>query len=483
MHHGHTPPVLSAEGEIRPVERAPWLERWSWALYDFSNTIFSMNVATLYFAVWFVNDIGATEVQYATANGIASVMVVAAIPFLGAISDARRRRKQWVVWFTVVSCIACVLMGVFGQSTLPLVGTGVDSGNMRESTWHPTMTALLPVFVCYILANFAYQAAQPFYNAMMPELVPVEERGRLSGLGTAVGYIGSIVGVVLVFPFFTGGLPLLGALPANVVSGLRSLVPFTDHAGRVSTFVPTGALFLLFSLPLFFFCRDHNPAPRGAPIRWKAALSDVAHTIRDARRHPGALRFILSSFLYQDAIGTIVTMMTLYAVNALGFAEGSEVTVFVVLTVPAVIGSYIAGLMVDRIGPKRTLQITLWIWVALLVAMMLVPTQTAFWFVGLAIGLNFGGVGAAERPMMLSLIPDAEAGRYFSLMLLSARVAAIAGPFLWGYTIKWLEPGMGTPMAYRAAVATINVMFIIALFVLRGVPDKRDRSADSALPA
>jgi UMF1 family MFS transporter len=313
--------------------------------------------------------------------------------------------------------------------------------------------------------------------------VPVEERGRLSGLGTAVGYIGSIVGVVLVFPFFTGGLPLLGALPANVVSGLRSLVPFTDHAGRVSTFVPTGVLFLLFSLPLFFFCRDHNPAPRGAPIRWKAALSDVAHTIRDARRHPGALRFILSSFLYQDAIGTIVTMMTLYAVNALGFAEGSEVTVFVVLTVPAVIGSYIAGLMVDRIGPKRTLQITLWIWVALLVAMMLVPTQTAFWFVGLAIGLNFGGVGAAERPMMLSLIPDAEAGRYFSLMLLSARVAAIAGPFLWGYTIKWLEPGMGTPMAYRAAVATINVMFIIALFVLRGVPDKRDRSADSALPA
>jgi UMF1 family MFS transporter len=318
---------------------------------------------------------------------------------------------------------------------------------------------------------------------MMPELVPVEERGRLSGLGTAVGYIGSIVGVVLVFPFFTGGLPLIGALPAEFVAGLRSIVPFTSHAGRVSTFVPTGILFLLFSIPLFLFCRDHNPAPRGTPIRWRAAFSDVTQTIRDARQHPGALRFILTTFLYQDAIGTIVGFMTLYAVNALGFADGSEVTVFVVLTVPAVLGSYVAGIMVDRIGPKRTLQITLWIWVALLIGMVLVPTKTAFWFVGLAIGLNFGGVGAAERPMMLSLIPDAEAGRYFSLMLLSARVAAIAGPFLWGYTIKFLSPSVGTPMAYRAAVATVDVMFIIALFVLRGVPNKREKPAILATAA
>jgi MFS-type transporter involved in bile tolerance (Atg22 family) len=85
--------------------------------------------------------------------------------------------------------------------------------------------------------------------------------------------------------------------------------------------------------------------------------------------------------------------------------------------------------------------------------------------------------------MMLSLIPDAEAGRYFSLMLLSARVAAIAGPFLWGYTIKALEPGMGTPMAYRAAVLTVNVMFIISLFILRGVPDKRESSTPLPTPA
>ena len=155
--HGHPAPVLTDDGEIRPVTRAPALERWSWALYDFSNTIFSMNVATLYFAVWLVSDIGASEVQYATANGIASVMVVAAIPVLGAISDVRRRRMPWVVGFTILSCIACVLMGVFGVTTLPLMGTGIDSGVLRQPDWHPSASALFPVLTFYVIANFAYR--------------------------------------------------------------------------------------------------------------------------------------------------------------------------------------------------------------------------------------------------------------------------------------------------------------------------------------
>jgi MFS transporter, UMF1 family len=468
-------PILP-DGEIRPLTRAPVRERWSWALYDFANTIFSMNVGTLYFTLWLIEDLGAPEMLYATANGIASLLVVVAIPVLGAISDVRRRRKPWVVGFTVASCIACALIGVFGVTTLPLVGTGVIGGAPRAAGWHMSSVALVPMLACYVIASFAYQAAQPFYNAMLPELVPVEEQGRMSGLGVAVGYVGSIVGVMLVKPFFNGELPLIGALPAGFVHGLRSIMPFTATAGAVATFVPTGILFLLVSLPLFIFCRDHNPAPKGTPIRWKAAFAEVAHTIRDSKRHPGALRFIITTLIYQDAIGTIITFMTVYAVKALGFAAGSAVTLFVILTIPAIFGSYIAGQMVDRIGPKKTLQATLWIWVALLICLAIVPTQSAFWVVGFAIGLNFGGVNASERPMLLALIPDVEAGRYFSLLLLSARVAAIVGPFVWSITVWGIEPSFGTAFAYRAAVLTVVAMFVIALWVLRGVPDRREKT-------
>ena len=480
-HPQHVAPALERDGEIRPVVRAPAVERWSWALYDFSNTIFSMNVATLYFSVWIVSDLGSTDLVYAMANAAASVLMVVAIPVLGAISDARRRRKPWVVWFTIASCLACASIGIVGQTTIPLIGEGIAHPASVPAGWHVSVTALLPVLVAFAIANFAYQAAQPFYNAMLPELVPVEEQGRLSGLGVAVGYVGSIIGVLLVQPFVAGGWPALNLkFSSGVMDTLHTLVPFTAVGGRVATFAPTGLLFLLFSLPLFLFCRDHNPAPTGTRVNWRKAFRDVKETITQARRHPGALRFIITSLVYQDAIGTIVSFMTLYAVRAIGFRGGAEVTLFMVLTIPAVFGSYVYGHMVDRIGAKRSLSITLWIWFALLIAMMLVRTQSAFWVVGLAIGLNFGGVNAIERPLLLTLIPDVEAGRYFSLMLLSARVAAIIGPLLWGLTTFALEGPFGTNLAYRAAVFVVALMFVIALWILKGVPDRRPQRLRAA---
>ena len=367
--------------------------------------------------------------------------------------------------------IACLALGI------ALTGTSVDTQATLPAGWHATGAPLFWVLTASVIAMFAYQAAQPFYNAMMPELVPVEEQGRLSGFGTAIGYVGSIFGVLFVMPFFSGKLPVIGDLGPGTMRVLHTLVPFTSHGGRVSAFVPTALLFLVFSLPLLVFCRDHNPAPRGTPVDWRRAVREVFNTIRDARQHPGTIRFILASFVYQDAIGTIVGFMTLYAVKAVGFDKGSEVTLFLVLTVPSIFGSFIYGHLVDRLGAKRSLMTTLVLWIVLLGVMIVVPGKNAFWLVGLAIGLNFGGVPTAERPVLLGLVPDVEAGRYFSLMLLSSRAAAIIGPLIWGLTVDGLESSFGTAIAYRAAVMTVALMFVIAAFILRGVPDRSPQRA------
>ena len=469
MHHAA--PSIAAAGAAQPVKsRVPGRERASWALYDFANTIFSMNVATLYFSVWLIADLHASNNVYALGNGLSSLLVVASVPILGAISDARRRRKAWVTGFTLVSCVACAMIGIAGQLTLPLVGAEVVNGAALPAGWLPGVGRFAWVLLAFVVANYAYQAAQPFYNAMMPDLAPPSEQGRLSGLGTAVGYVGTIVGLLLVFPFFSGAVPLLGTLPAGVVHVLRTAVPFTAHAGRVSTFVPTALLFFLFALPLMLFCRDHHPVPGRVPVPWRRAFADLGHTLRDTRRHRGVLPFILASFLYQDAIGTIVSFMAVYAVKAMGFASGTETTLFLVLTIPAIGGSYVAGRLVDRYGARRTLIATIVAWIVLLVAMVAAPTQRAFWGVGLGIGLIFGGVPTTERPLLLALVPAGEAGRFFSLMLLSSRAAAIAGPFIWALTVDGLEPGHGTALAYRAAVLTVAAMFALSLLLLRLVP-------------
>src|SRR3954467_5465963 len=106
---------VTATGDLNPpLARAR--ERFSWALYDFANTVFSMNIATLYFSAWLVADLGHSNTLYATANGIASGLVVLSIPLFGAISDATQRRKPWVVGFTLIACVSTILMAVLGQT-------------------------------------------------------------------------------------------------------------------------------------------------------------------------------------------------------------------------------------------------------------------------------------------------------------------------------------------------------------------------------
>lgn len=467
---------VTAPGDFNPP-LASFRERISWALYDFANTVFSMNIATLYFAAWLVADLGHSNTLYAIVNGIASALVVVSIPVFGAISDATQRRKPWVVGFTLVACVSTIVMAILGQTGLPLIGEGVTGAGFRHLI--PPGIALFGVLAAFTIANYAYQGAQPFYNAMMPELVPVDHRGRLSGMGAALGYVGSIIGVLLTFPFFTGAMPILGTIPDRVIDFLRSAVPFTTHGGRVSTFVPTAFLFLLFSLPLFLLCRDHNVIHGKKRIAWREAFRDVRNTLDEAKKYPGTLRFILTSFLYQDAMGTIITNMALYAIFAMGFVKGSEATLFIILTVPAVIGSYGIGRLVDRFGPKRTLSWVIAGWVLLLLSMIVVPTRTAFWIVGGCIGLIYGGVSTAERPLLLSLVPDVEAGRFFSLMVLSSRAAAVVGPFVWALAVDGLTPSLGTGFAYRAGVMTVAIGMALALWMLRGVPDRFTRTVRS----
>ena len=148
-----------------------------------------------------------------------------------------------------------------------------------------------------------------------------------------------------------------------------------------------------------------------------------------------------------------------------------------VLTIPAAIGSYFIGRLVDRIGPKRSLVVVIAGWVVLLVAMVVVPSRMAFWVVGAAIGLIFGGVATAERPLLLTLVPDVEAARFFSLMVLSSRAAAIAGPLVWGWTVDGLLPSFGTGFAYRAAVITVAIAMSFSLALLWKVPDMWKKTA------
>ena len=131
----------------------------------------------------------------------------------------------------------------------------------------------------------------------------------------------------------------------------------------------------------------------------------------------------------------------------------------------------------DRFGAKRTLVGVIVSWAVLLAGIVALPGKPAFWAIGALVGFIFGGVPTAERPLLLSLVPENEGGRFFSLLLLSSRAASFLGPVVWSLTVDGLEPRFGSGIAYRAAVGTVVLFFLASLFVLHGVPNKRGAQA------
>ena len=118
-----------------PVRRASWVTRYSWALYDFANTIWSMNIGSLYFSMWLVERHGVVELRRSWGTAVSSILMAISAPVFGAISDDRRRRKPWVVWFTVISCVATAAIGWIGvHGGVPLYGEAVVGGAARPET-------------------------------------------------------------------------------------------------------------------------------------------------------------------------------------------------------------------------------------------------------------------------------------------------------------------------------------------------------------
>ena len=182
----------------------------SWAFYDFANTIFSMNVISLYFALWVTVDHGGQDILYSVALSGSMFAVAISVPFFGAISDQTGKRVFPLTILTIISVVATALIG---QSSQLLVG-----------------------LFLFIIANYCYQSALVFYNGMLPDVARQSNVGMISGYGVALGYMGSIAGLLLVRPFVEAG-------------------------GRSAAFLPTAILFLSFSIPCFFFVKDPNPKP------------------------------------------------------------------------------------------------------------------------------------------------------------------------------------------------------------------------------
>jgi UMF1 family MFS transporter len=204
-----------------------------------------------------------------------------------------------------------------------------------------------------------------------------------------------------------------------------------------------------------------------------AAWSQTFRTVRSLREYPGLGRFLAARFFYTDALATSITIMTVFAVQAVGFSVDESKIVFLFLTLAAIGAGFMWGKLTDRWGPKRTLFIVLCTWAVALAMGALFLAKVPFLVAGIIIGSGFSGMQVADRVLMYRLSPPDRLGEFYGLYGLVGKGSQVLGALAYGLTLFLLFDSLGT-VAYQIGIMTLLGTMLIGMYLVRGVPEQRE---------
>ncbi|MFH2035204.1 MAG: MFS transporter [Candidatus Zixiibacteriota bacterium] len=424
-----------------------------WSLYDFANTIYSMNILSLYFKKWVVEDLGKDGLYYDISYSLSMLLAGLLMPALGTLSDHSDKKKLFLMLFTFSCCLA---IGIVPIVPLSLFGF---------------------IIILFAVSNFFYEGGMVFYNSLMYSVSSGKEARFISGFGVALGYLGAIVGIIIVLPFVTGEL-------------FGTDIGFIAGWGRAGAFAPTAILFALFSIPIFLWVKERKELVKSGSAKFKRAYRDVIEAIKDSKKYPGVMRFLIADYFFEDAVATVILNIGIYSSIVLGFSD-KDLSVFLIITpISAIVGSFLIGKISQSISLKRMMTFIIYGWIVALIFMMLLEDKALIYIVGSFIGILLGGLWTVSRPLLAEMVPKNELGRFFGLYSLSGRAAAVIGPPIWGLIVYLFTPGRSLgeraagmfnlsdmsaeKLPYRLAVVSLIIMMLIGLTIFHKLPEKKD---------
>jgi UMF1 family MFS transporter len=433
---------------------------WGWMLFDWAAQPFHTLILTFIFAPYFVSHVAADSItgqaQWGYAAAAAGIAIAFLSPVLGAIADATGPRKPWIAFFSLLAIVGSI--GLWWAYPNTMEGTSV-----------------LLVLGAFMLTMLGFEFAAVFNNAMMPDLVPRAQLGRLSGNAWALGYVAGLLTLIIVLVTMASndeGLTLLGSEPLFGIDA-------ASKEGERASGPLTALWYFVFILPLLLFTPD-IVRPTKVTGAVTSGLTELAKTIRRLPQNTSLFAYLGSSMIYRDALNGLYTFGGIYAVGVLNWSI-VQVGVFGILAnITGVAGAYFGGRLDARSGPKRV--VTLSVLILTLSSLIIVstdPNQVFFFAVGAEsslpdlsfyicgglIGAAGGALQAASRTLM---VDQAEPGRMteaFGLYALSGRATSFIAPFL----IAVFTDISGSQ---RVGVAPIVVLFVLSLLLLPLVHQK-----------
>lgn len=383
---------------------------FGWSMYDFANTIFSALFVTVYFPLFVVLK-GGTAFHVGLAMSLSMLIAAFTVPYLGALADLTKRKKIMLFVFTTLCCIFTFFTGFLNLAGVLLFG---------------------------LLAHLFYHACLDIYDSYLVDIATKSNIGKISGLGTAVGYVGTILSIFVAY--------LVGfKYGFETIQGIKVI------------FILTAVLFFAFSLVSFGLLKEVSKT-KFRKYHFVKAFKNVISTLLDVKKYKSLWLFLFASFLYVDAASTAVIFLFLYARDQLGLSLVQFLPIYLIMAVAAAAGSLIAGAVTDKIGHKRTLNIVLFAWIAVILLLYLKTTFTTFVIVGILGGALLGALWTITRPVLVDLAPEEKLAELFGYQGLTEKFGGVLGPALFGF--------IATTVGFNQALLVVIALFLLGALVL-----------------
>ncbi|MBI2618623.1 MAG: MFS transporter [Ignavibacteriales bacterium] len=418
------PGFLERIGLHRPELRA-------WALYDWANSAFVLLVITAVFPIYYqtvaaapLDPNHATEI-FARVTGVTLAIVAIASPVMGAFADTLGIRK--------------LLLGVF-------LGLGVIStGSMffiHKGDW--TLALIL-----FAAGNFSIAATFVFYDALLPHIASREEMDKVSTAGYAIGYLGS-------------GLLLIVTL---AVIQMPDVVGFPDAgAATRASFIVVAVWWGIFSVPLFTRIKEPARLAVSPSVRetTRHTVMNLLQTFRELRtKYKQALRMLVALFVYNDGIGTIIRMATIFAAS-IELPQQDIIMAVILVQFVGIPATFLFGWLAGKIGTKNSILLGLGIYCVITLVGYVMTSALEFYVLAILVGLVQGGTQALSRSLFAGMIPRHKSTEFFGFFSVFEKFAGIFGPLIFSMMI--LMTG-----STRDAVLSIALFFVVGGILLTKV--------------
>jgi len=407
-----------------------------WAMYDWANSVFVTVVIAGFFPVIFKTywaaDLNTNESTFwlGVANALASLVVVAMAPLLGAVGDKFYLRKELLLGSMVVGVVMTAALS-----------------SLSQGEW-------LLVAVLYVVASIGFMMANVFYDAL---LIPVAENGQIdkvSGLGYGLGYLG-------------GGVSLAACV---YISQQPELIGFSEPVDAVlMCFIFVALWWFLFSLPLAVWTKDSKRITKQENTL--SVFRQTYNVFKAVFSNSQVRLFLIAYWLYIDGVDTIIRMAVDYGM-ALGFESDDLIIALLITQFVGFPAAIIYGYLGSRVGVKQSLLVGIAIYMLITWLGYNMSSIADFYYLAILIGLVQGGVQAMSRSFFARMVPHDQAAEYFGIYNMLGKSAAIIGPLLMGGVALLTEN-------HRYSILSLLVLFVIGGILLAQVKNVQNSNTSS----